>query len=319
MSQLTDRYVSEVLHRVPTADRADVEHDLRDSITSTVAQHAAAGESGATAEAAALTELGDPLLVASTYGGRPAYLIGPDLYGGYWRLVRLLLAVVPGTVAVVVGVVQSFAGTPLGQVALNAVGLFVAVAIQVAFWTTVAFALVERYGSPQTLAEAHDEWTVADLPEPTDRRIGMGDTMAAVFLQLLGICFLTWQMGLADTTPSDVAATQFLDPSLADFWLPFFVVVLSVAVLFELIKAAVGHWTVSLAIGNTIVNAIFVVPLVWLLVTQPVLNPAFAAAMGWDVSVDSATSIQQGVAVLVILGTAWDCADGWWRALRADT
>jgi hypothetical protein len=195
--------------------------------------------------------------------------------------------------------------------------LFVAVAIQVAFWTTAAFALVERYGSPQTLAEAREKWTVADLPEATDGSIGMGDTIVAVFLQLLGICFLTWQMGLADTTASGLAATPFLDPSLAHFWLPFFVVVLSVAALFELIKAAVGHWTVSLAIGNTIVNAIFLVPLVWLLVTQPVLNPAFAAAMEWDVSADSATSIQQGVAVLVILGTAWDCVDGWWRALRS--
>ena len=319
MSQLTDRYVSEVLHRVPADDQADVEHDLRDSISASVAQHAAAGEEITTAESAALTELGDPLLVAANYGGRPAYLIGPQLYGGYWRLMRLLLAVVPGTVAVVVSVVQSFTGTPLGQVALNAAGLFVAVAIQVAFWTTAAFALVERYGSPKTLAEAREEWTVADLPEATDRSIGMGDTIVAVFLQLLGICFLTWQMGLADTAASDLAATPFLDPSLAQFRLPFFVVVLSVAALFELIKAAVGHWTMPLAIGNTIVNAAFAIPLVWVLVTQPVLNPAFAASMGWDVSADSATSIQQGVAVLVILGTAWDCIDGWWRALRADT
>ena len=69
-------------------------------------------DAGDSAEATALTELGDPAKLAASLTDGPQYLIGPGLYWDYRRVLRALLMIVPGVVTLTVSTVQAFTGTP---------------------------------------------------------------------------------------------------------------------------------------------------------------------------------------------------------------
>ena len=57
-----------------------------------------------------LTELGDPDKLAAGYTDRPLYLIGPRYYLDWWRLLKLLLWIVPACAAFGVALGQTLAG-----------------------------------------------------------------------------------------------------------------------------------------------------------------------------------------------------------------
>src|SRR4029077_20808794 len=92
---VTDRYVKAVLSAVPTADRPELEREIRALIADAIDAKAADGTLAAdAAERAALTELGDPGALASRYtSNRADYLLGPNVYGVWRALVTRLLAI----------------------------------------------------------------------------------------------------------------------------------------------------------------------------------------------------------------------------------
>src|SRR5262245_8394752 len=93
---LTDRYVEATLRRVPAEKRPDIDKELRASIADAVDDRIEAGADRSEAEAAVLTELGDPARLAAGYADRPLYLIGPELFLDYVRFLRvLIITVVP--------------------------------------------------------------------------------------------------------------------------------------------------------------------------------------------------------------------------------
>ena len=94
MTNLTERYLAAALHGIPQAQRPDVERELRSSIADAVEDRVRGGEDQADAEKAVLEGLGDPARLAAGIAGRPLYLIGPDLFVEYRRLLVLLLSVV---------------------------------------------------------------------------------------------------------------------------------------------------------------------------------------------------------------------------------
>jgi hypothetical protein len=78
MSTLTNRYVWGVLRAVPERQRADLEPEIRVLVADAVEARAASAQGDAAAvERAALTELGDPEILAARYTDRSLHLIGP--------------------------------------------------------------------------------------------------------------------------------------------------------------------------------------------------------------------------------------------------
>ena len=71
MSTLTDRYVWGVLRAVPTAQRADLEPEIRALVADAVEARIAAGVVPAEAERAAIAELGDPSVSPRSTRTRP--------------------------------------------------------------------------------------------------------------------------------------------------------------------------------------------------------------------------------------------------------
>jgi hypothetical protein len=314
-ASMTDRYVAAALKGVATEQRTDVAAELRGSIADAVDARVAQGESPDDAERAVLTGLGDPTRLAAEYSGRPLYLIGPAFYPDYIRLLRLLLSIVVPIIAIVVGAASVLAGADPWNVLLGAAGSAFSVGVQLTFWVTLVFALIDRSGAqPRTTTS---EWDLDDLPEPPDRRIGLGETVASVTGLALLIWFLLWQPGYQESFDAGGPSIPILDPALSTFWIPVLVAVLLASIALEIVKYRRGHWTIPLSAVNTVLSLAFAIPALWLIVTDQFLNPEFLTAVATGEFASLVDLMPTVAAWVIAVVCVFDIAEGWWKALRA--
>lgn len=117
---LTDRYVHEVVRRIPANQRDDVADELRATITDTVEARDVEGTESA--ERDVLTEMGDPTRLAARYADRPLALIGAELYPQYVRLLKVLLLTVLPIVTAVSVAVSLFEDDSIGSAIGDGIG-----------------------------------------------------------------------------------------------------------------------------------------------------------------------------------------------------
>ena len=123
MSTLTDRYVWAVIRSVPGRQRTELEAEVRALVADAIEAQAAADPTNPeAAERAALSELGDPGVLAGRYADRTQYLIGPKLFPEWRRLLTTLLPIVPPIVGVVVLAANLLSGSTVGQAIVAGLG-----------------------------------------------------------------------------------------------------------------------------------------------------------------------------------------------------
>lgn len=315
---LTDRYLDAVAHEVPRTRRDEVTGRLRSTIEAGVVRRTAGGVPGAEAERQALVELGDPRRVAEEAVG-PRWLVGPRLYGDYLRVLRTLAWVVLPVVAALVALGNGIAGEHPAQVVAASLSATVGAGIHLAFWVTLVFAVLDRRG---VVLHAHERaWSLDDLPAPHASRVGLGETVASVCVQvlLLGVVLWPWQYWpSAEGEPVPVLA-ESLRPTVT----ALLAGVLLAGIALALVAYRVGRWTLSLAAATTVLDAVFAGVVIWLVVSGRLLDPAFVAALGASPLLDeaaaqsAATALGTLVAWAVGVGCVVDVVDTWRKALRA--
>ncbi len=316
---LTDRYVWAAARSVPEAQRRELERELRERIGDETDALLERGSSPEEAERTVLTELGDPVALAAGYVDRPLQLIGPRYYLTWWRLLKLLLAIVVPISAVGVALGKAISGAPIGDVIGSAVVVSLSVVVHIGFWTTLVFAVLERSPAPEGKRGIDALWTLDQLPvtvEPV-RTSRLADLIAAVFFLVVFAVAIVWQQFGIPWVPQ-LEAVPLLDPALWSFWLPYFIAVIGLEILFAVAVYAIG-WTWWLAGVNVLLNVLFTVPALWLLVEGRLINPVALEAMGWPWG--DAGPIVVAVVVVTFVGVALaDIVDGFvktWRAGRA--
>lgn len=313
---LSDRYLNAVVRGVRQEDRMGVAESVSQSIETAVRERVSRGEAPDDAERRVLREMGDPLGVAAAASGRSLVLIGPRLYPGYIRLLKLLLSIVVPIVTVVVGVTTALAGADLWNVLLSALGTGFNVGVQLSFWVTLVFAVIERRGT--SAMSLTDEWDVEDLPDLPDARIGLGDTLSSITGLALLTVLLLWQPGYQESWEPGGDSTPILDPGLSAAWIPALVIVLLASITVEIVKFNVGRWTVPLAAINTVLSLAFAVPVLYLIATDQLLNPEFVTVLvenGWSSLPDLILTLAGWVIAAVCV---FDIAEGWWKALVSE-
>ena len=311
---LTDRYIDAALRHVPAADRADLELELRGSIQDAVDARIDDGHDPAAAEVEALTELGDPERLAAQYTGRIQQLLGPAVYGDWWRLLRLLLGIVVPIVAALAVVGAAIDGDDPLVLVGTGIGAAWATAIQVAFWTTLVFAVIERV-SPGGVRERAD-WSPDDLPEVVERRVGVGDVAGSLITIVLTIAAMLWQRGSTLVTV-DGDPVPILDPDGWSSWWPALIAVLVAEAVLTVVVFQRGAWstlTLSLFVA---LQVAFLVPSLWLLSQDRFFNPAFVDAVDWGDVEDPGRLLSVLTAALIVGITAWDVAEKVWRQWRS--
>lgn len=239
---LTDRYVHATTQGLPADQRADIAEELRGTIADRVDALRASGDLTATdAEYAAIEELGDPARLAAGYIGKRLQLIGPELYPSYTRVLKsVLYTAVPG-ITLIIAVISALDGDSFGSVIGGAVWMAFTVTLQVAFWVTLAFALVERGIATDDLRSSLGvEWKPERLPElPSRPRGSVGELVASLVWLAIIAAALVWQQfrsPIGDSLP-------MLDPDLWSFWLPLVLVLLLVEGIFEVVKYRTAGWS----------------------------------------------------------------------------
>lgn len=313
-SSLTDRYVAAVLHGIRDEQRAEVAAALRDSIGKAVDARVAGGEAPGDAERAVLTEFGDPMRVSAARSGRELHLIGPAVYPDYVRLLRLLLAIIVPIVGVAVGMATAVAGADPWDVVAAGFGAAFSVAVQVAFWVTLVFAIIERSGSKPHVPAM---WDLGDLPEASDRRISLGSTVGSIVGLGVLIWFLLWQPTYQESFDPGGPTIPILDPALSQFWIPFLVAVLLASIGLEIVKYLRGHWTLLLAAVNTVLSLAFAIPAIWLLRTEQFFDPAFLSAITIDEVASTVDALPTLIVWIIVIVSVVDITEGWWKATRS--
>lgn len=295
---LTDRYVHEVVRRIPADQRSDVADELRTTIADTADARDPADPEAA--ERAVLLEMGDPIRLAAKYADRPLALIGPDLYPAYIRLLKLLLTtVLPAVVAVLV-VIEVLDTNDVGAAIGSAIGGVLTVGAQMIAWLTVVFALIDR-SSHRELAMV-DQWTPDDLPElrQTDKR----DSGAALSVawNALVIALIVWQH-TAEPYRAGSNRIEVLDPALWSGWIwPILAGLAAVATL-DVIRFATRSWTTVHAALHAVAQLVYALPLAWIVWQQEFFNPAFLADFNGDWTTPDAVYTGAAVIVLLVAGS----------------
>lgn len=312
-TRLEERYVAAVLASIPDAERDDVEGELRASIADATEARVELGDAPERAVVQVLEGLGDPGVLAAELTGRPLHLIGPRHYLPWLRLLKLLLAIVVPIVAIAVAGLGVAGGDTLVDVIASTIGAGAGSALQIAFWVTLVFAVLERTGETSHLAA----WSVDDLPESQDGSISLGETVWSVAF-LVGVIALL--VGVAPGATAIVAGNRVpvFAPGIRDVWIPVLVGLLAVEAIFEIVKYRTGRWTVRLAVVNLAVNAAFAAVASWLLLSGRLLDPELVTALEAQLGERRSwldTSIL--ITTLVVIGvSAWSALDGFLKARR---
>jgi len=315
---LTERYIQAVTRSIPEAQRGDVAAELRGLIADQLDARIEEGEPPAAAERAVLTELGDPDKLAAGMIDRPLHLIGPRYYLDWWRLLKLLLWIVPPIAAFGIALGQTLAGAPIGAIIGSTIGGTITVIVHLAFWTALVFFIIERSEAGGTKAEGvTDPWTLDDLPELHASRARFADMVVSLVFLALAAAVLVWDQ-LFGLVYLDDRWMSFLDPGLWPWWMGGLLIVLAVEAAFQVVLYVNRRWTIGLAAANTVLNLVVAVPAIWLLSQDALLNQDFWLTV---VPAPDAEKVYGILSVLTGFGIGaialWDTIDGFLKARRA--
>lgn len=292
---LFDRYVAEVGRHLPSAEREDIEKEIRSALEDTIEEHTQ--ESGKPANdesiSAVLMQFGNPELLAQKYSNKKRYLIGRNWYEIYVQILKRVL----GTALPIVWLVQIFvkhdASDKLGQILTQSFGATFNIGIQVWFWITMIFVILEHAGvKPSELdgAENH-EWTPDQLPAlPKKRQISFTDVITDLITSSVSI---VGGIVLLSISP------EILHPALFKVWVPIFLGITVLSFIHELFKLKIGNWTPALMITNVILNLVLIGFAIAFFTSQQFINPVVLAELPQKMQESIIWTIGISTAILV--------------------
>jgi hypothetical protein len=313
---LIERYVAEVGRHLPEKDRSDIENEIRTMVDDMIEERGRSAVSIEKVVTETLEEIGDPRLLAAQYAPPKRYLIGPEWYEGYLKILQSILFTALPVIAAVMFVL-TLTNDPLDFIgaAGKAVESVFNVGVQILFWVTLVFFFLERSGErPDDLPKSDSrQWTIAQLPEmPRKRQISVAETVINISMLLFLLIWLALPFAL-DRFQGNPLPVPFLHPNLWNFWLPVFFVIMGLTLIHEVFKLKVGNWTPALTITNVLLGLVSILYLVGLVTTQDVINPEFLAQL--DRSTGSAELRETvrwsiGISAAVIAGIyVWSMID----------
>jgi hypothetical protein len=307
MNTLTDRYVHAATRFVqePT-EREELGLELRERIEDTVAALIAEGHDAAGAERQALTELGDPLLLSAEYRQRPTHLIGPRYFYTYLRILLIAVSTSAPVVGLITALAQLSAGGDAGDVIGGGIASMFSVAVHVGFWTTFAFAVLERV-APQV----SDTWNPDMLPQTPGGSSRRADLIATLVALVVATAALVWQH-VGSPFIGDDGRIAMINPDLWSPWLAIILVLLAAEGV-QAVSVYRRGWTWATASTSAVLALAFAAVTLPLLLQHQVLNPELIAHLGWEGRTEVGDTI---AAVTIAVITLWEVVAGFVRAAR---
>ena len=321
MKNLIDRYVFDVVRRLPEGERGDVERELRANIRDMLPEDSQEAET-----VRVLESLGDPRKLAEQYRINPRYLISPAMFEQYVAAVRVILPIVAvgmGLMGLLIGLAEGTIVT-VADAIQSAIGNGVSAAISALFTTTLGFALADYYrykGTPE-------KWSPKDLPDVPSKeavRISRGETITGMIFSAVLIAFAFAVMRnpqlLGWYERSRAAVPLFTPQALARF-VPWFIFASLMSLGVSCYKLIVGRWNYPLAVANTAYNLGSAIIFLLFLMGPDTFNAAIADRIAEILSISQQQLARLGrigiitTGTMVVIFSVLDIGSGWRKARK---
>ncbi len=280
IQELFDRYVYAVVKRLPQKQRSDISRELSSLLDDMLESRGEMGKPALADAQALLLELGDPKQLAEKYREPKRYLIGPDFYGNYSLVLKIVLLCTAFGMALA-KTLEYFLERPETLWIFAGQGLFeIFLALVQAFtWVTVIFALLERFGKKE---KGLDDklWSPTDLPpvpkEKTDCK--RGESAASIVFTVLAIIlfnFFPWVIGAYYQTDAGIANVPVFQLDLLRGYLPLINLAFGLGLLRELMILVAGRYSVKLGVAVLFLNLAAMALCVAVFADGSIWNPDF--------------------------------------------
>ena len=289
---LIDRYVYDVIRRLPRKMRADIELELRGLIEDMLEEDPEADLH------LVLEQLGPPALLARRYRGEDHGLIGPELWDSYYLILRLVCF----GLLIGFGVTTILRASSLenGQTMFVFFGSQLASLVMSIFsaggFVTLIFALLERFKIRVDL-EGQEDWKPESCPPIPDKKgiISRGETVTGIVFLLIFMSLLLIAPDLLGAWHKDAAGVQVRPIPVfnLDIWpsvMPLFILGFGLSFLDEIVKLIAGRYCVAVAINTTVCNVASVAVAALLLRGFPLWNPDFVTQIEQAFSIQISSS-----------------------------
>ncbi|MFL8937433.1 HAAS signaling domain-containing protein [Rossellomorea oryzaecorticis] len=285
--KLVELYIQEVMRRLPEKNRDDIALELKSTIEDMLPDDYTEDD-----VREVLMSLGDPAVLASNYRDKPMHLIGPRYYDLYITLLKLIVPIAAAITFLVVTVssVLNYSGdsNPVEiflSIAGNGVVEAISAGMQVFFWLTVTFAVIERTVTPesqQPLTMKGKEWSPDDLKDvpyiPKEKRISKLEIFGGlVWTVIWSTCYFKASdiLGLYEKSDGGRVFTPFFDQEvLLGYW-PLIVILIGLELILLLRKWRAGVWTKRLAVENAVYQFVPVAVFLFIFRNMDVMDPTF--------------------------------------------
>ncbi|MNO57017.1 hypothetical protein D3C76_475420 [compost metagenome] len=289
---LIEIYIHEVTRRLPEQTREDIALELRSTIEDMLPDDPDEQEIKVV-----LAKLGNPAVLASEYRDQPMHLIGPRYYELYLMLLKMIIpiAVAVSLIAMTAEYLIGYSGNQTVAEIVTAVinkgiASILGVGIQVFFWITVVFAIIERTDNGK---EKHpfttkmSKWTPDDLKDiiPIHKKKAIKNF--EVFSTLLWIAIWATVYFNAEhllgvyrgsSGAIDFVAPAFNQDVLLQYW-PIVLVVIGFEAALTIYKLIKKQWTKGLAIYTTAFELFSIIVFTVILRNPNVFNRDFITYM----------------------------------------
>ena len=281
--ELQERYIAAGLKHIPPTEKDGVEKAMRRIIAERLQERGNASEE---TEREVLRGLGSPRILAEKQLKEPPHLIGPELYGTYMLIVKIVMTV--AVIGTLIGNTVDFIVNDVELLRYFAISFATAISAAIgAFgWVTPVFAIMEKTAKQKILTEIQEDWSLADLPEKEApqkpfSRVGVivGIIFTVLFIilvnqysQLLGF-YYTLDGSIQEMIP-------MLNQEVFRSYLPYINGMLVLQLLFSASKLVFRKWTYPVATANLILNVLSFVLLWFILQDTAILNPELVTKIG---------------------------------------
>lgn len=277
--ELQERYIAAGLKHIPPAEKDGVERAMRRIIAERLQER---GDASEETEREVLRGLGSPRILAEKQLREPPYLIGPELYGTYFLIVKIVMIV--AVIGTLIGNTVDFIVNDVELLRYFAISFATAISAAIgAFgWVTLVFAIMEKTAKQKILTEIQEDWSLADLPEKEVRqkpfsRVGVIIGIIFTVLFIILVNQYSHLVGFYYTMDGSRAMIPILNQEVFRSYLPYINGMLVLQLLFSASKLVFRKWTYPVATANLILNVLSFVLLWFILQDAAILNPELVA------------------------------------------
>lgn len=287
---LIEKYLYDVVRRLPEKQRGDIEQELRSLIEDMIDSRME--ETGGKREEcikAVLEELGSPAKLARSYRGENAYLIGGEYYDSYCFVLKIVLIcagvgiLISTVVSAMVQIVQG--QMPIEEIFLESIagiGNIPMSLITVFGMITLIYAIMERNRVKMTSNDA--VWTLDKLPEIPYKKAMISrvdSTIELIFMVCLFVLFIyaPKQIGAWFKVDGEMISVSVFNLEIWEQVLPLFLICIVAGFVDVLVKLVSGRYCYGVMIVNIVMNTVSFLFTYVIMKMFPIWNEQFVPAL----------------------------------------